>query len=84
MFLHSLDNGILDKKDIRFQRQDEAEIVATRDYQVDLIPRAIYRLPDSLHAIVELEGTSREFASELVDLLGGKEVFFIDSTPSCD
>jgi hypothetical protein len=80
-FDHHLDNGIVEKKDLRFERQDDAETFATGQFRIDQTARAVYRLPDGLHAIQEFGDEwlgARDLCRETIELCGGKEVFYIN------
>lgn len=77
------DHAVFPRRELRFTRAEAAEDFARAEYEHDAIPRAVHRLPDSLHAIIELPigAKQRDVAREIIQLAGGCEVFYIESMP---
>jgi hypothetical protein len=72
---HTADNAIIEKKDIRFEKEEVAIDFATTQYLTDFIPRSVIQGATGLFMILECphrtEGTPAH----------PREVFYINSMP---
>lgn len=83
MDLQQLTHQILNKKDLRFVRQDQAEDFARSQYNAYFQPQAVYNGKDGLFFVTELasgQPSARTLAEQAAIEDGASEVYYINST----